>query len=187
MIRLYVAAVHALSRASGVVASLLFALAMLVICEMISLRYVFRAPTIWQTDFVVYSATAAVFLGAPYVLLTRGHVGVDFVVNAAKGHLQRRLTTAGAVLGLLFCVAMTVASALYVREAVDQGWRTSGVWQIPQWIPALPLPVGFGMLCLQYVADLLQPVLDTAHAGIPASVEPRAVLGPTSPSMFKDA
>ena len=170
MIRLYVAAVHALSRAFGVVASVLFALAMLVICEMIFLRYVFRAPTIWQTDFVVYSATAAVFLGAPYVLLTRGHVGVDFVVSAAKSHVQRWLTTAGAVLGLLFCVAMTVASGLYVYEAFDQGWRTSGVWQIPQWIPALPLPVGFGLLCLQYLADLLQPVVT-----------------PTSPSMFRDA
>ena len=114
---------------------------MLVICEMIFLRYVLRSPTIWQTDFVVYCATAAVFLGAPYVLLTRGHVGVDFIVNAAKNRLQKRLTTLGALLGLAFCAAMTVASVMYFREAWEQGWLTSGVWQIPQWIPALPLPV----------------------------------------------
>jgi TRAP-type C4-dicarboxylate transport system permease small subunit len=30
------------------------------------------------------------------------------------------------------------------------------VWQIPLWIPSLPLPVGFALLSLQYVAEFVQ-------------------------------
>jgi TRAP-type C4-dicarboxylate transport system permease small subunit len=52
---------------------------------------------------------------------------------------------------------MLVASVYFFWEAWVNDWRTNTVWQIPQWIPTLPLPLGFAMLCLQYVADLLDP------------------------------
>ena len=79
MIRSFIAFSDGLSRIGGIVATLLLVAAMVVISEMIFLRYVFRAPTYWETDFVVFSATAAIFIGAPYVLLRKGHVGVDVI------------------------------------------------------------------------------------------------------------
>jgi TRAP-type C4-dicarboxylate transport system permease small subunit len=153
--RRFVSFVAFLSRAFGVVSALLFATAMVVICHMILIRYVFRAPTIWHTDFAVYSATAAVFLGAPYVLLKRGHVGVDVVETLVPKWTWGILRTTGNAFGLLFCLAMLVASALFAYEAWANEWRTAGVWQIPLWIPSLPLPIGFALLSLQYVADFL--------------------------------
>ena len=44
---------------------------------MVFIRYVLNENTIWQTDFVTFSLVAATFIGAPYLLLTRGHVNVD--------------------------------------------------------------------------------------------------------------
>ena len=61
MTRSYVSFTDNLSRIFGLVSVLLLIAAMLVVCQMIFLRYFFRLPTIWQTDFVVYSATAASF------------------------------------------------------------------------------------------------------------------------------
>ncbi len=155
--RRFVSVVNALSRAFGVVSAALFAASMLVICHMILTRYVFRSPTIWHTDFAVYAATAAVFLGAPYVLLKKGHVGVDVVETLVPAWTRGILRTTGNAFGLLFCGAMLVASALFTYEAWASEWRTAGVWQIPLWMPTLPLPVGFALLCLQYVAEILQP------------------------------
>jgi TRAP-type C4-dicarboxylate transport system permease small subunit len=146
-----------LSAAFGVVSAALLVLAMLVVCQMILWRYAFRLPTIWQTDFAVYAATAAIFLGAPYVLLTRGHVGVDVVETLVRAPGRRRLRLAGSLLGLAFCLAMLVASVDYVHEAWAEGWQTSGLWQIPLALPTLPLPVAFGLLSLQYLAELLRP------------------------------
>ena len=50
---------------------------MVIVCQMVFIRYVLNHNTIWQTDFVTYSLIAATFIGAPYVLLTKGHVNVD--------------------------------------------------------------------------------------------------------------
>lgn len=155
--RRFVSVVNALSTVFGVVSAALFAASMLVITHMILVRYVFRSPTIWHTDFAVYSATAAVFLGAPYVLMKRGHVGVDVVETLVPAWTRGILRTVGNVLGLAFCTAMLVASALFTHEAWASDWLTAGVWQIPLWMPTLPLPVGFALLCLQYLAEFLQP------------------------------
>src|SRR3546814_9731211 len=80
----FISFVENLSRVCGLLAALLLVFSMLVVCEMIFLLYIFRAATIWQTEAVVFSATAAIFLGAPYVLLTKGHVGVDFIQLVGK-------------------------------------------------------------------------------------------------------
>ncbi len=157
MIRSYITLTDTLSRIFAVLSVALLVASMLVICEMIALRYFFRIPTIWQTDFVVYSATAAIFLGAPYVLLKRAHVGVDVVETLLTGRALHALQFVGRLLGLIFCAAMFAASAYYVKEAVAQGWTTSSLWRLPIWIPALPMPVGFGLLCLQYIAEFLRP------------------------------
>src|SRR3546814_4947284 len=61
----FISFVENLSRVCGLLAALLLVFSMLVVCEMIFLRYIFRAATIWQTEAVVFSATAAIFLGAP--------------------------------------------------------------------------------------------------------------------------
>ncbi|MBS9476539.1 TRAP transporter small permease subunit [Ancylobacter radicis] len=156
MVSLFLRAVDLVSKAAAILAGLLLIAAMLVICEMIFLRYVFRAPTIWQTDFVIFSATAAMFLGAPYVLKTRGHVGVDVIEIALPAGPRRWLGIIGAGLGLLFAVLMTIASVIFFHEAYVNEWRTSTVAAITLWIPLLPLPVSFALLSLQYVAELIR-------------------------------
>ncbi|MBA4790629.1 MAG: TRAP transporter small permease [Rhizobiales bacterium] len=165
MLRAFLYSVDTLSKAAAIVAGLLLAAAMIVTVEMIFLRYAFRAPTIWQTDFVVFSATAAVFLGAPYVLLTRGHVGVDVIELMVAPPLRRALGLAGALLGLVFCLAMTVASLLFFHEAYVNEWRTSSVAAIVLWVPLLPLPVGFLLLSLQYVAEIVRR-LNGSHGDV---------------------
>lgn len=156
MLRAFLKTVDTLSRIAAVAAGVLLCVAMVITVQMIFMRYAFRAPTTWQTDVVVFSATAAVFLGAPFVLLTRGHVGVDVIELMAAPPLRRALGLAGALLGLLFCVAMTVASVIFFHEAYVNEWRTSSVAAILLWVPLLPLPLGFGLLTLQYVAEILR-------------------------------
>ncbi|MFH1558157.1 MAG: TRAP transporter small permease [Pseudomonadota bacterium] len=158
MIRSFLAAVDTLSRIADVIAALLLFGAMLVTCEMIFLRYVFRSPTIWQTDFVIFAATAAVFMGAPYVLQTRGHVGVDVIEIMTPAPVRHALGLAGATFGLLFCIAMSIASLIFFHEAYVNEWRTSTVAAIVLWVPLLPLPIGFVLLSLQYVAEILRRI-----------------------------
>ncbi|HET9536673.1 MAG TPA: TRAP transporter small permease subunit, partial [Mesorhizobium sp.] len=57
------------SQACGIFAAALTAVAVIIVCQMVFIRYVLNQNTIWQTDFVTYSLIAATFIGAPYVLL----------------------------------------------------------------------------------------------------------------------
>src|SRR5690606_28386258 len=100
MIESYIRAVGHASRALGALATFLLGLAMLGICQMIFVSYILREATIWQTDFVVYSATAAIFVGAPYVLLKKGHVGVDVIEHLVGDATRLKLRLAGCGLGL---------------------------------------------------------------------------------------
>lgn len=156
MSRRFISAIETLSRLGGVSAVILLIVAMVVMCQMILMRYLFRAPTIWQTEVVVFAATAAIFIGAPYVLMKKGHVGVDVIEMMMSAPNRRRMQCLGAVLGLVFCVLMSVASGIYVYEAWEGGWTTPTIAAIPLWIPATPMLVGFGLLCLQYVVELIK-------------------------------
>jgi TRAP-type C4-dicarboxylate transport system permease small subunit len=156
MVKAYIWAVGQLSRFFAIIATLLIIASMLVVCQMIFLRYVFTLPTIWQTDFVVFSATVAMFLGAPYVLLRNGHVGVDVVEMMVSARTRLWLQTIGSVLGLIFCLAMLAASWIQFHEAWTGNWRHSSMWAPPLWIPLSALPLSFALLCLQYSARLLE-------------------------------
>lgn len=155
MVDAYIRAVGGLSRALAVIATILLIMAMLVVCEMILIRYVFRMATIWQTDFVVFAATAAMFLGAPYVLLKGGHVGVDVIEMVVTDATRRRLKIVGSILGLIFCLIMLAATWIQFHEAWAGNWKHSSVWAPPLWIPLIALPIGFAALSLQYVAQIL--------------------------------
>ena len=156
MIRRYISLVEALSRACGVLSALLLTFSMVVVCQMIMMRYVFRAATIWQTEAVVFSATAAIFLGAPYVLLTGGHVGVDVIKLLAGRRTQVRLSLVGAVMGLLFCLIMVVGTGIHLYEALEGGWTTPSVAAVPLWMPLTPMLAGFILLSLQYIAEIIK-------------------------------
>lgn len=148
--------IEAITTAFGVIAGLLLIAATIVVCQMIFVRAVLKWSTIWQTDFVVYAATGAIFLGAAYVLSQRGHVGVDFIQSSLRGGVRRTVDRIGMLAGFLFCAVLAYSSWHYFHEALTQEWRTETVWAIPLWIPTLPLPLGFGLLCLQYVAEFIK-------------------------------
>jgi TRAP-type C4-dicarboxylate transport system permease small subunit len=171
MVESYIRAVSNVSRALGMLATFLLALAMLVVCQMIFVRYILREATVWQTDFVVYSATAAIFVGAPYVLLKKGHVGVDVIEHLVSDNARLWLRLAGCWLGLIFCAIMLVAGWINFHEAWVNEWTAPTVWAPPLWIPYSAVPIGFVMLCLQYVAEILRLHTDKRAAELQPDAE----------------
>jgi len=169
MITAYIRTISAASRALAFAATLLMIAAMLVVCQMILMRYVFTAATIWQTDFVVFAATAAMFLGAPYVLMKGGHVGVDAVEMIVTARTRARMRVAASFLGLAFCLIMLAATWIQFFEAWEGDWRHASVWAPRLWIPLSALPISFAMLCLQYVAQIFALLM------VPADTPPEAV------------
>jgi TRAP-type C4-dicarboxylate transport system permease small subunit len=147
--------VQMLSRAAGLVASLLIALAVFVICDMVIERYIFNLTTIWQLDVVTYSIIATTFIGSAYVLMTRGHVNVDVLPIYLGPRARYWLAIFANCLALAFASVLFVLCTKFWWQAWSNDWHSDTVWRAPLWVPYFSMPVGLGLLVLQYIADLL--------------------------------
>jgi TRAP-type C4-dicarboxylate transport system permease small subunit len=151
----FIKAVTFVSRVVGVIGALLIGFAVLVICDMVIERYVLNLTTIWQIDVVTYCIVGATFIASPYVLMTRGHVNVDILPLHVGPRTRYWLALVTSLIALAFCIAIFVLCTAYWHEAYSELWRSNTVWRARLWIPYLAMPVGLGLLILQYVADVL--------------------------------
>lgn len=151
----FIRAVSFLSQVAGVVAALLIALAVFVICDMVIERYVLSLTTIWQIDVVTYSIVGATFIGSSFVLKTRGHVNVDILPLYLGPTARYWLSVITIVMGLCFCVIIFVLCTKFWYEAWSEGWRSNTVWRARLWVPYLAMPIGLGLLVLQYIVELI--------------------------------
>lgn len=152
----YIRLMDRLSRYTAYLAAALFVAGVVVVCQMVFVRYVLGQSTSWQTEFTVFSVTAAMLMGSPYVLMTGGHVAVTVLPDALSGLPQKVMRLAASLVGLAFCAALAYASWVYVAEAWHGGWTTGTVWNPPLWPAVLPMAVGTTLLTLQYVAEILR-------------------------------
>ena len=150
----WVAAVHAASRTLGVAAAGLIVLSVGVICQMVFVRAVLGQSSIWQTEFVTFALIASAFIGAPYILLTRGHVAVDVLPLMASQPTRRWLHLLGSGIALAFCAVFLYAAVPWWWEAYHSGQTTSSIWRARLWIPYAAVPLGLALLCLQFVAEM---------------------------------
>ena len=151
----YIKAVAFLSRVAGVVAAFLIAAAVLVICDIVVERYLLNLTTIWQIDVVTYCIVGATFIGSAYVLMTRGHVNVDVLPFHVTGKARFWLALVTAVLGFAFVSVLFVLCTIYWHDAWAKDWHSDTVWRAPLWVPYLAMPIGLGLLVLQYSAEIL--------------------------------
>jgi len=127
----------------------------LVICQMVVERYILNMTTIWQIDAVTYCIVGATFVGSAYVLMTRGHVNVDVLPLYLSGRARYWLALITTVLGFGFVIVLFALCTAYWYEAWSENWHSDTVWRAPLWVPYLSMPVGLGLLVLQYAAELI--------------------------------
>lgn len=150
----FVRVVTFLSRVAGVTGAVLIGLAVLVICDMVIERYVFNRTTIWQIDVVTYCIVGATFIGSSYVLMTRGHVNVDILPLHVRPRLRYWLALVTSLTAFAFCMAIFVLCTIYWYQAFTENWLSNTVWRARLWVPYLSMPIGLGLVVLQYLVEL---------------------------------
>ncbi|MEP2706267.1 MAG: TRAP transporter small permease [Roseibium sp.] len=129
--------------------------AVAITCQMIIVRFVLNGSTVWQTEAVIYLVIAATLVGLPYVQRLRGHVNVDLIPLSLAPRPRFFLAIVTSVLSITIISIMLFYGYEYWHFAWDRGWRSDTIWGVRLWIPYLSIPVGFGLLLLQLIADLI--------------------------------
>ena len=147
--------IHLLSKICGIISTALIASAVLVTTQMVIVRYVFKMSTVWQTEYVIFSLAAATFIGAPYVLMKKGHVNVDLIPYYLNQKGKNFLAIVSAILALLFLAVLFYSSVELTNHAWVKNIKTPTIWNFPMWKVYIFLPIGMGIMVLQYLADIL--------------------------------
>lgn len=119
-------------------------------------RYLFRAPTIWTQDIAITLQIWFTYLGMAYVLRQRQLIRITAII-ALLGPRMRQVAEGFALsVILLFSLVATVYGWDVVSESIRSGRRQPTILELPNWIAELPVIVGFALLGLQSLAELIR-------------------------------
>ncbi|MFM7943973.1 MAG: TRAP transporter small permease subunit [Candidatus Fonsibacter sp.] len=154
----FIKLIHSLSKICGIISTILIASAVLVTTQMVVVRYIFKMNTVWQTEYVIFSLAAATFIGSPYVLLKKGHVNVDLIPYYLSEKGKNILAIFAAILALIFLFFLFYSSMQLFSHSWVKNVKTPTIWALPLWKVYIFLPVGIGILILQYLADIFSVI-----------------------------
>ena len=155
----FLRAAAAISTLAGWCSAAMIVIAVFITCQMIFIRFVLNGSTVWQTEMVIYLVVAATLIGLPYVQRLRGHVNVDLIPLALPMGARKILCYITLSVSILIVGVMLFYGYEYWHFAWERNWKSDTVWGVRLWIPYLSIPVGFGLLMLQLVADLVAVIL----------------------------
>lgn len=151
----FVQIVNAISTVSGWVAATMIMSSVFITCQMIFVRFVLNGSTVWQTEAVIYLMVASTLIGLPYVQRMRGHVNVDLIPLALRPRPRFWMAVLTSSLSILMVAILLWYGFEFWHFAFERNWKSETVWAVRLWIPYLAIPVGFGLLLLQLIADFV--------------------------------
>lgn len=151
----FVRVVDSLSTALAIAASALLSAAVLIVTYMVVNRSL-GGSSYWEIEFSIYLMVAAVFLGSPYCLATKGHVGVDLLGTVLPKRAAKGTAIVAAVIGLATCFYLAWIGFGLTLEAFHSGERSQSLWRPVRWPLYATMPAGLGLTVLQYVAELIK-------------------------------
>ncbi len=133
------------------------------------LRYVFAAPTYWALEMNTFLLAFLCLIPAGDVLRRGSQIRITFLYDRLTPAVRTGLDRLRAAGGLFFCSLMVWKGAAMAWSAWEHNDRMSTSLGTPLVIPYLFLPVGFGLLGLQYLAMAIGK-----RQGTPAAAPARA-------------
>ncbi|MDM0073635.1 TRAP transporter small permease subunit [Variovorax sp. J2P1-59] len=150
----------------GVVANWLVLLACLISAGNAGSRYLFSVSSNGWLEIQWYMFAGMVLLGAPYTLKMNEHVRVDLVYGMVSGRTRLWIDVFGGLLFLLpICAILTYFTWAWFVEswAIDEASSNAG--GLVRWPVKLLLPVGFALMGLQGVSELIKRIAALARGG----------------------
>jgi len=111
-----------------------------------------------------YMFTGIVLLGGPYTLKVNEHVRVDLVYGMVSARGRIYIDIIGGVLFLLpICIILTFFTWWWFLDAFQIGEQSNNAGGLARWPVKLILPVGFALMALQGLSEIIKRVAALKH------------------------
>jgi TRAP-type mannitol/chloroaromatic compound transport system permease small subunit len=111
-----------------------------------------------------YMFTGMVLLGGPYTLKMNEHVRVDLFYGMVSDRARIWIDIIGGLLFLLpICIILIYFTWPWFLESYRLGEQSNNAGGLLRWPVKLILPVGFGLMALQGVSEIIKRVAALEH------------------------
>ena len=147
--------ITSLSKAACLLGAVLMAATGAMLTYEVVARYFFIRPTIWAAELSQLCLIWGCLLAMAHLLAQRRHI----TVNAVTGLLPRGAQQVCAGFALLAVIVFSAIVAYWgfdiFWESFTRGRLTGSLLNLPVWIAEIAVPIGFGLLALQGVVELV--------------------------------
>ncbi len=148
----------------GVVATWLVLIACLVSAGNAASRYLFSESSNGWLEVQWYMFAGIVLLGGPYTLKMNEHVRVDLIYSATS---ERRRIWIDIIGGFLFLLPLCAILIYFTWPWFLESWRihefSSNAGGLVRWPVKLLLPVGFALMALQGISEIIKRIAALEH------------------------
>jgi TRAP-type C4-dicarboxylate transport system permease small subunit len=118
-------------------------------------RYIFGSTFISADEVQIYIMVYIAFLGAAVATWRRLHLRMDVLVQRLPGAIKAVLAAAELVLILVLASLVLYVSSGYVTQMAGLDARSQNAG-IPMWIPHSAIVLGFGLIAVLAVLQIVQ-------------------------------
>ncbi len=148
----------------GVVANWLVLLSCLISAGNAGSRYLFSESSNAWLEIQWYMFAGMVLLGGPYTLKMNEHVRVDLIYGMVSERTRIWIDIVGGFLFLLpICIILTYFTWPWFVESWRIGEVSSNAGGLIRWPVKLVLPVGFAMMALQGISEIIKRIAALEH------------------------
>ncbi len=123
------------------------------------IRYTFSIGSNAWLELQWYLFAGTVFFGAPLLLKVNEHVRVDVIYGSRSGRTKAWIDLLGLIVFFMpVCVAMVLLSLNFVHDSWVQKEISSSAGGLIRWPVKMLIPVGFALLALQGVAEIIKRI-----------------------------
>ena len=119
-------------------------------------RYVFLAPTQWTQDVSTTLQIWFTYLGMAMVLRSRQMIRISALLAISPAWLRYVLEALGLFVIAAFSAIAIVKGFEMMWDSILLGRRQPTMISMPNWVAELPIVVGFTLLFLQSLCDLIR-------------------------------
>ncbi|MFO7747424.1 MAG: TRAP transporter small permease [Orrella sp.] len=119
-------------------------------------RYLFTAPTQWTQDVSVTLQIWFTYLGMALALKQRQMIRITALLAIAPSWVRYLMEgLALLIIGVFSAVAMVKGYDMLINS-IELGRRQPTMLALPNWVAEIPIVIGFALLLLQSIADLIR-------------------------------
>lgn len=147
-------AIDSLSETLGHLAAWLYFATGLMISYEVAARYLFNAPTIWAQEIAQLLLLWATFVGLARALKRDQHIRINALDPFIPAAGRRWLRLFSLLFIALLCVLVVIYGGDIFWDSFERGRSTGTMLNIPNWWTEIVIPLGFGVLLLQALAEM---------------------------------